>query len=166
EASLHPRGEPVEPRLACVACPSTGSGRGRRARLSVSSWSHRLQVPLGQPAVALQAARQVRAHGLARLGRLAVAQGLVDPLVLLLDVEEILALCLRRADGDAHALARNDVTPEIFEQLGEPWVAGGPGNGAMEGEVLVDRAFAPADRRLDGAQGPSDGRKAFGRHAL
>ena len=61
--------------------------------------------------------------------------------------------CSRRAHGHAHALARNDVAAEKLEQLGEARVARGLGNGAMEGEVLVDGALAPVDGSLDVAQG-------------
>ena len=42
---------------------------------------------------------------------------------------------------------------EEFEQLGKSRVARRRGDGAMEGEVLLDRAFAARDGGLDGAQG-------------
>src|SRR6185436_19843680 len=73
------------------------------------------QLPLRQSAVALEAARQVRAHGLARLGRMPVSDRLVDAGVLLLDAHQVLPLLLRRAHRHANALARNDVAAEVLE---------------------------------------------------
>ena len=67
--------------------------------------------------------------------------------MLLLDAHQIVPLLLRRAHGHAHALARNDVAAEVFEELGEARVAGGLGDGAMEGEVLVDGALAAREWR-------------------
>jgi len=45
---------------------------------------------------------------------------------------------------------------EKFEQLGDPRVARGRGDRAMEGEVLPDGATALANGSFDGAQGLPD----------
>jgi len=74
-------------------------------------------VALGEPAIALEAARQVRSHGLASFRGLTFANSLVDAAMLPLDVHQILSLRLRCADRYAHALARNDMTSEKFEKL-------------------------------------------------
>src|SRR5262245_44203039 len=135
-------------------------------RQSYAAGSPGWQLALGQSAVALQAARQMRAHGLARLRRMAVPDRLMDTGMLLLDAHQILPLLLWRAHGHANALARDDVAAEVLEKLGEAWVAGGLAKAAMEGEVLVRGARAAVKGSLEGAQGGGDGRKPLRRDAL
>src|SRR6185312_5279591 len=52
----------------------------------------------------------------------------------------------RAPDGPA----RDDEAAEIFEEAAELRIARAVGDGAMEGEVLVDGIVAALDRRLDG----------------
>src|SRR5581483_8402411 len=67
---------------SCVVRPVYGRG------------SAGLQLTLGQPAVALQAAREVHAHGAAGAGGVTGADRRVDAAVLLLDARQVLALRL------------------------------------------------------------------------
>src|SRR5690348_7609646 len=73
-------------------------------------------------------------------------------------VEDIPVLALERAQVDAarrrlgrapDGAARNDEAAEIFQEAAELRIAGAVGDGAMEGEILVDGVAAALDRRLD-----------------
>src|SRR5690349_12504774 len=97
---------------------------------------------LCQSAIALERAREMLAHGAPRFGRILVGNAGHDARMLVLDASEISPPLGRRVNRKPHALARNDVAAEEGEEARELAVAGGFGNGAMEGEVLGDRAFA------------------------
>src|SRR6185312_17266070 len=105
-----------------------------------------------KPAIALERAREMVAHGAARLDRIAGSDAIDDAAVLLLDALEIGAPVGRRVDRQSHALARDDVAAEEGEEARELRVAGRLGDGAMEGEVLRHRALPRLQRAIDGAQ--------------
>src|ERR1700734_4115665 len=93
-----------------------------------------------KPAIALERAREMVTHGAPRLDRIARGDTADDAAVLLLDALEIGAPPGRRIGLETHVLARNDVATEESEEARELRVAGRLGDGAMEGEVLGDRA--------------------------
>ena len=105
----------------------------------------------GELPIALAAVAEMAAHGgtraaapCARGSRLKIAR--CSSWIIC----EIGALALGAAGRlDAHALARNDEAAEIFEESDELRIAGGLGDGAMKGEILVDRRLAARDRRVD-----------------
>ncbi len=56
-----------------------------------------------------------------------------------------------------HTVSRgNDEAAEIFEEAPELRIAGGVGDLAMEGEILVDRGSAAVDGVLDGVETVGD----------
>src|SRR5262245_45415447 len=105
--------------------------------------------PQGKLAVALETLCQVRAHGATCLGTVAVADGVGDAPVLLLNTRQVAVLLgggrMRRAD----AVSRDHVLAEEGQQLPELWVHGGIGNGAMKSKILSNGAVAARDRRVD-----------------
>ena len=88
-------------------------------------------------------------HGGARRNRLAGFDGAQDLFVLALEQFEVRAVA-RRCGRTPDGAARNDETAEIFEETPELRIAGGVGDRAMEGEVLLDRDIAARDRLFDG----------------
>src|SRR5581483_4261406 len=107
-------------------------------------------------AVALERAREMLAHGAARLGRILRRDAGNDAAMLVLDALEIGAALGRRVGAEPHALARNDVAAEELEEARELAVAGGDGDGAVKGEILWHRALAAPQRLVDGAPGGAD----------
>src|SRR5262249_5449270 len=118
-------------------------------------------------AVALQQARQVFAHRPPRMRRTALGNRRHDTAVLRLDEREggvsrldgrqRAAPFARRVNRQPHALTWNDVAAQEGEKARELPIAGGFGDGAMEGEVFGDGALADLQRAVDGAPCRADG---------
>jgi hypothetical protein len=87
------------------------------------------------------------AHGAPRFHRIGGGDAVDDAMVLLLDALEIGAALGRRVDRQPHALARNDVAAEKDEEARELRIAGGLGDGAMEGEILSARSISRSAAR-------------------
>ena len=97
------------------------------------------------------------AHGASRFGRILAGNAGDDARMLALDAFEISPPLGRRVNRKPHALARNDQATEEGEEARELAVAGGLGDGAMEGEILGHRALAAMERALDAAPRRADG---------
>lgn len=89
------------------------------------------------------------AHRLTRRRRFTRLDRTKDRMVFVLDHLEIGALALGPVGGHPDALARNDVAAEIFEKMRELRVAGGGGDGAVKGEILIDSTLAAPYRTVD-----------------
>src|ERR1700744_2683087 len=87
-----------------------------------------------KPAIALERAGEMVAHGAPRLDRIAGGDAPDDAAVLLLDALEIGAPLGRRIGLETHVLAGNDVAAEEGEEARKLRVAGRLGDGAMESE--------------------------------
>jgi len=86
--------------------------------------------------------------------------------VLALEDLEMRAVGWRRR-GAPHRAPRDDEAPEIFQKALELRIAGGVGDGAVEGEILINGVFAAVDGRADRGKAVGDlldvgGRGAFG----
>src|SRR5947199_2519033 len=136
----------VEPRRAECAAPSAipatamvraGAYKRRNALRfsalrSLAAWLLRRPAELRLiAAVALDAALEMGAHGGAGGGRVAGGDGVVDGVVLALDLPEIGGLRRAVALPDAQGLARGDVVAEIVEEVLEIGIAGRIGDCAM-----------------------------------
>src|SRR3954470_23862798 len=93
-------------------------------------------------AVAIDRARQVTAHRLARRLRLARADRLVNPPVLLLDQGEIGAAAAHALGEPGHRAPRDQVATDELQEAGELGIPRGFGDRAMECEVLVHRGLS------------------------
>src|SRR5580704_12203925 len=107
----------------------------------------------GKTAIAHLAVRQVPAHRFARRCRVARPDRAIDRAVLVLDHFEIGALAFGAMGSDADGLPRDDEATEIFVKPRELRIAGRRGDGAVEGEILVDGTFAAPDRGIDDGEG-------------
>src|SRR4029077_13937158 len=96
----------------------------------------------GELAVALERAREVPAHRLARRAGIAAADRLEDAAVLLLDQREVGLLPAHALGQPAHGAPRDEVAADELQEARKLRVAGGVGDGAMESEVFVDRRGA------------------------
>src|SRR5664279_736106 len=95
----------------------------------------------GEFLVAAAAVEEVALHGGARLTYGAVADGIEDLRVLLLEQIE-LATFGRRHRAAPDGAARDDEAAEIFQETLELWIACGVGDLAMKSEVLIDGIVA------------------------
>ncbi len=98
----------------------------------------------------------MRAHRVARAGRVPRLDRRVDPFVLALDGAQIGDGIGQPIGLHAHAEPRDREAPQIFEKPAELGIAGGGRHGAMEGEILVDRRPAPRDGALHGRERPGN----------
>ena len=79
-----------------------------------------------------------------------------DAQMLMLNAFEISPPLGRCVNRKPHALARDDVAAEKGQEARKLPVAGGLGDGAMEREILGDRALAAMQGVVDGAPGAAD----------
>src|ERR1700687_3337906 len=86
--------------------------------------------------------------------------------MLALEGFKIGALAFGSMRGDADALARNDEAPEIFEDMRKLRIVGRRRDGAVKGEILVDRALAAVERRIDRRERLTDSTASRQRTAL
>src|SRR5579859_1239427 len=91
----------------------------------------------------------MQAHRLSRRGTIPARNPRRDRRVFALEGREIGALAFRAMRRDPDALPGNDEATEIFEEMRELQIAGRHGAGAVKGEILVDRALAAVERRID-----------------
>src|SRR5262249_47513265 len=119
----------------------------------------------GELLVALPAVEQMALHGRASLRYRAGLYRLYDLLMLFLKCAELHA----PLDGGCalpHRSPRNDEAAEILQTPPELRIACGAGDCTVECEILVDRALAPIDGRLDGVKFVHDPLDLRGRGAL
>src|SRR5712671_4353105 len=107
-------------------------------------------------AVALERARQVAAHRLARRLRVAVADRLVDLAVLFLQQLDVGARAAHALGQPAHDAPRDEMAADELEEAGELRVAGRLRDGAVQGKVLVHGAFVLLGGAVDGLAGGAD----------
>src|SRR5258708_34855699 len=91
----------------------------------------------------------MQAHRLARPGAIALCYLGGNRLMFPLEGFEVGALAFRAMRGDPDALPRDNEAPKIFKDMGELRIAGRRCDGAMKGEILVDRTFATIHRGID-----------------
>src|SRR5438552_11750046 len=95
----------------------------------------------GELAVAVERAREVAAHGVARGLGVAGGDGIGDAAVLFLDQREIGALAAHALGQAADGAPRDEMAADELQEAREFRIAGGFGDGAMEREIFVDRGF-------------------------
>src|SRR5258707_6659281 len=124
----------------------------------------------GELAVALERARQVAAHRLARRLRVAVADRLVDLAVLFLQELDVRARTAHALGQPAHDAPRNEMAADELEEARELRVASRLRDRAVQGEILVDGALVLLGGAVDGVASRADRahlalRGALGREA-
>src|SRR6202023_2903870 len=110
----------------------------------------------GEPPIARLTVAEVLPHRLARRRRIARRDRGKDRDMLTLKGFEIGPLAFGTVRGDPDALAGNDEASEIFKKMWELRVAGRRGDHPMKREILVDRALATFQGRIDRGERPAD----------
>src|SRR3954467_13602613 len=96
------------------------------------------------------------AHGLARRARRAVADRREDPAMLFLDELEVSLAAAHAFGQPAHRTPRYEMPADELQKARELGIAGGIRNGAVKGEVLIDRRFARGRGALDRLERSAD----------